>query len=455
MIIYETDSRKVKTGQIFVAIEGHTVDGHNYIEDAIKNGAIKVVGTKDITCSVPYEKVTDSEKYLTEHIYDEYKDEIKDIDFIGVTGTNGKTTTCYLTYQILELLGYDVAYMGTIGFFYKKEHIVLSNTTPDILAFYNLVINAKNNGCKTIVMEVSSHALDMNRILGVNMKVAGFTNLTQDHLDYHGDMDNYLNAKLKILNYLDKNSKFITNIDDFRGIEFKNSYENTLTYGENNADYHIKSFTIDPDKTKITFEYQKATYEVTTNLTSEFNVYNYVLALALINNYGMPIEKIIEITDKIKPPKGRCETYKINDAFAVIDYAHTPDAVEKIISAYTKLKQEHAKLITIVGCGGDRDAKKRPIMGEIACNLSDYVIFTSDNPRTENPDNILDDIIKGVKKDNYEVIVDRIDAIDKGISMLESDDILLILGKGHEDYQIIGHTKIHLDDAEQVLKHIN
>ena len=207
--------------------------------------------TKDIECSVPYEKVYSSEKYLEEHLVSEYSKELDDIDFIGVTGTNGKTTTCYLTYQILKELGHEVAYMGTIGFFYKDEEIVLNNTTPDILTFYNLVLNAKEKGCKTIVMEVSSHALELNRILGVKFKVAGFTNLTQDHLDFHKTLDNYFEAKLKLLNYLDNKSKFITNTDDEYGQKIVDKYSNVLSYGRNNADYMIKSFDITPSKTII------------------------------------------------------------------------------------------------------------------------------------------------------------------------------------------------------------
>lgn len=453
MIIYETDSRKVKPGQTFIAIEGHTVDGHDYIEDAIKNGTIKIIGTKDIECGVPYEKVENSEKYLEEHLFNEYGNELDDIDFIGVTGTNGKTTTCYLTYQILKELGHEVAYMGTIGFYYKDEEIVLNNTTPDILTFYNLILDAKEKGCKTVVMEVSSHALDLNRILGAKFKVAGFTNLTQDHLDFHKTIDNYFEAKTKILKFLDNNATFITNTDDEYGKKIVDKFSKTLSYGENNADYLIRTFDITPSKTKINFTYNNNDYEVTTNLTSEFNVYNYILSLALINNYGVSIEEIINVTKNIKAPKGRCETYEVNEAYAVIDYAHTPDAVEKIITAYNKLKK--GKLYTIIGCGGDRDPIKRPIMGKIASDLSDYCIFTSDNPRTEDPENILKDILARVKKDNYEVIIDRKEAIYSALSRLQKDDILLILGKGHENYQIIGHTKIHLDDSEEVLNFIS
>lgn len=446
-MIYETDSRLVKPGQIFVAIKGHTVDGHDYIDDAIKNGASTVVGEKDLTLSVPYIKVADSEKYLQEEIVKKYKNELDEIEFIGVTGTNGKTTTCYLTYQLLKLLKKDVAYIGTIGFYYQDEIITLNNTTPDILTLYKLLLSAKKKNCHTIVMEVSSHALDLNRVAGITFKVAGFTNLTQDHLDYHKTMDNYLNAKLKILDHLNSDSIFITNIDDKYGDYFK-KFPNTKTYGKDNADYKIINEDISPSNTTITFSHNNEAFKVTTNLTSDFNVYNYMLSLAIVNSLNFDINTIIDITKNIYPPKGRCETIKVKDSFAVIDYAHTPDAVEKIIEAYNKLKK--GKLYTIVGCGGDRDKTKRPIMGNIACKSSDYCIFTSDNPRTEDPLLILKDITNDLKYNNFLVIPDRKEAIIKALKKLKKDDILLILGKGHENYQIIGHTKHHFDDAEIV-----
>ena len=450
-IKYETDSRKVKPGQIFVAIVGHTVDGHDYIKQAITNGASQLIVSKDGDYSVPYELVNDTEQYLNEALVKDYSHEFNDLDFIGITGTNGKTTTCYLTYQMLCKLGVKAAYMGTIGFYYNDKKIVLNNTTPDILTLYNLILEAKDAGIKTIVMEVSSHSLAFKRIAGIKYKIAGFTNLTEDHLDFHKDMNDYLNAKLKILDYLDKNAKMLVNSDDESSTKFLEKYS-CLTYGEKANDYHITNFDITPSKTSIDFMYHNESYNIVTNLTSKFNVYNYILALAIVGEYGYEINDILNITKSIYPPKGRCETYEVNGAFVVIDYAHTPDAVEKVIEAYNALKKN--KLFTIVGCGGDRDNKKRPIMGNIASELSDFVIFTNDNPRTEDPQKIMDDIIAGVKKDNYEIIFDRKEAIDKGIKMLEPEDILLLLGKGHEDYQIIGHDKIHLDDSEEVKKHI-
>lgn len=446
---FAIDSRKVKPGQIFVAIKGHTVDGHDYISDAINHGAIKIIAEKNVSSSVPVEIVESTEEYLKKELKKEYADTINKLKIIGITGTNGKTTTAYLTYQFLNKLGNQTAYLGTIGFKLPDEEIGTENTTPDILSIYTLLLHAIEKECKTVVMEISSHALSYERIYGLHIDIAAFTNLTEDHLDYHKTMENYLNAKLKIIDYLPENGKLIVNTDDEYGQKFIDKFGKGITIGYNKTcNYFIKKADITPAETKITFVHDDKTYNVTTNLTSKFNVYNYITSLAIVHEMGYSYEEIINITKDIKAPKGRCETHKVNKGYAVIDYAHTPDAVLKVVSAYNELKK--GRVITIVGCGGDRDPIKRPIMGEIATRLSDYTILTSDNPRTEDPQKIMDDILKGVSTNNYEVELDRKTAIKKGIEMLQPEDILLILGKGHEDYQIIGHTKIHLDDAEEV-----
>ena len=446
---YETDSRKVKKGQIFVAIKGHTVDGHDYITAAIKNGASKIVAERKVPCSIPLEVVPSTEEYLKEKLKAEYSKQVNKLKIIGITGTNGKTTTAYLTYQLLNLLKEKCAYIGTLGVKYQDMEIITDNTTPDILTIYNILLDLLAKGCQTVVMEISSHALSYERILGLILKTAAFTNLTEDHLDYHKTMENYLHEKLKIIDYLEPNGTLIVNGDDPTSKNFITKFQKGIRLGfKVEFDYYIKNAKINPAETTIDFAFEKKDYQVTTNLTSKFNVYNYITALAIVHSEGYNIEDIIKETSKITAPKGRCETHKVNGGYAVIDYAHTPDAVEKVISAYTELKTK--RIITIIGCGGDRDPIKRPIMGDIASKLSDYVIFTSDNPRTEDPNKIMEDILKGVKTDNYEVEFDRKKAIKKGIEMLEPEDILLILGKGHEDYQIIGHDKIHLDDAEEV-----
>lgn len=445
MINIKTDSRKVKPGDTFVAIKGFTVDGHDYIEQAIKNGATKIICEKG-SYSVDTEIVPNSKKWLQEYIVNNYKDELNDIKLIGVTGTNGKTTTCYLVYQMLKELGAKVAYMGTIGFYFEDKMKQLPNTTPEILDVYSLIIDAKEKGATHFVMEVSSHALSEKRVEGLLFSAEAFTNLTEDHLDFHKTMDNYLQAKLLILNQLKENGKIIVNNDVPYAKEFEQKKYETLGFSGN--DYKILNYKDTSNGTKITFSVNDKEYEVETNLKTKFNVYNYLTCVAIVKNMGYEMKDILSVTPSIYPPKGRCEAVKVGDAQAVIDYAHTPDAVEKIIDAFNEDKK--GKIITLVGCGGDRDPLKRPIMGSIASNKSDYVIFTNDNPRTEAPEKIMKDILKGVDNKNYEVILDRKQAINRGLSMLKKDDVLLILGKGHEDYQIIGHEKRHFSDLEEV-----
>lgn len=449
MFKYECDSRKIKKGQTFVAIKGLTVDGHDFIGKAIENGATKIICEHDIDYDIDYEIVPNTENWLKETLKKEYGEYIDKLKLIGVTGTNGKTTSCYLTYQMLLSLGIDAAYIGTIGYHHKDETIELNNTTPDVLTIYSLLYHSYEVGCEAVVMEVSSQALSYDRLYGINYSIVGFTNLTEDHLDYHKTMENYLKAKLLILDHLKKDAIIIANIDDPAYINFKKEGHKFLTFG-NSGDYKIIDTLINPIETKLRFRLSNNEYNVTIPLTSKFNVYNYLTMLTIVNSYGIKIEDIINKTPSLKAPKGRCESYSVNKGYAIIDYAHTPDAVEKVITAYNELKNN--RVITIIGCGGDRDPKKRPIMGDIATRLSDYVIFTNDNPRTEDPQMIMKDILSGVKTNNYEVILDRREAIKKGIDIMEKDDILLILGKGHENYQIIGKEKHHLDDAEEVLK---
>ena len=452
MFKYETNSRLIKPGQTFVAIKGYTVDGHDYIEDAIKNGAVAVIAQKEVKCDVPVTVVENSAEYYQKLLVKEYKDEFKDLKLIGITGTNGKTTSAYLTYQMLLALGKKAAYIGTIGFMCGDYFKELPNTSPEILTTYKLLEKAKEMECEYVVMEVSNFALDQKRIEGLDFVAGAFTNLTEDHLDYHKTMENYLKAKLLLTDYIKKDGVLLVNKDDDASEKFIEKFKNTKTFGYGNADYDILSDDIHPDHTDIIFKVDEKEYKVTTNLTSKFNVYNYFTMFSILHELGFEINELIEKTKYLKAPKGRCETYKVKDGFAVVDYAHTPDAVLKTVTAYKELAK--ARVITLVGCGGDRDPMKRPIMGEIASNYSDYVIFTNDNPRTEDPENIMKDILKGVKKDNYEVCLDRREAIKKALDMIKKDDIVLLLGKGHEDYQILGHTKVHLDDSEEILKYI-
>ncbi len=450
MINIKIDSRKVKKGDIFVALRGSIVDGHDYVNKAIENGAVKVVVEEDIKCSVPKLIVKDTKKWLSDYVYKHYSKELEDIDIIGVTGTNGKTTTAFLAYQMLNSLGAKTAYIGTIGFYIPGEMpIKLENTTPNILDLYDVLLTAKSKGCKTVVMELSSHALHQKRVRGLRFKVAAFTNLTHEHLDYHKTMRGYLNAKMLLLRQLD--GKMIVNVDDKYGKYWLQKYDNCLSLGENGKDYTIKKYEDTEIGTKLEAEIFGKKYEIEYDLRSRFNVYNYLTAMAMVNSLGYSIEDIIKISKDIKPPKGRCELIKVGKVEVIIDYAHTPDAVEKVFDAFSNSVFD--KVITVIGSAGDRDVTKRPIMGKLATTRSDYVIFTTDNPCTEDPKKIIDDIVAGVDTNNYEVELDREKAIIKALDMADGKDLILLLGKGHEDYQLVGNQRIPFSEAEIVKKY--
>ncbi len=451
MIDIKSDSRKVQKGDTFIAIRNVARDGHDYIESAIKNGATKII-CEEGEFPVETIHVPDTRKYLEDYLYDNYYPKIKDLKLIGITGTSGKTTTAYLTYQMLNKLGLKTAYIGTIGFYYGDVKKTLNNTTPDVDLLYEMLLEAKENDCKCVVMEVSSHALALDRIHGLEFDEVAFTNISQDHLDYHKTIENYVEAK-RILFTKTRSEKYaIINCDDKYYDRFVIEGNKNILLGESNADVKIEDYTLSHLYTKFKFSYEAKTYEIKINMVCKFNIYNYLTALMLTSKAGFDIDKILEITDEITPPDGRMEMIVNKSNSIFIDYAHKPDAEEKVLEMAKAIKK--GKIITIIGCGGDRDRTKRPIMGEIATRLSDHVIFTDDNPRTEDPKQIMDDIVKDLKSNNFEVIFDRAEAIKKGVSMLEENDILLILGKGHETYQIIGTEKIHFSDKEEVLKAI-
>ena len=429
------DSKKVKKGDIFVALK-KVNDGHKYVLDAIKNGASKVI-VEGGDYEVETIKVKDTHEYLVNYLYDNYYDKIKHLKLIGMTGTNGKTTTCFLIYQALNKLGIKCAYIGTIGFYLDKKIKSLNNTTPDILEIYELLLECLDSNCEYVVMECSSHALDMHRLDKLEFKYGIFSNLTQDHLDYHKSFENYIEAKQKLFDKV--TIKTFVNSDD----KYKDYFirDNTITYGLD-GDYKLS----DIDLKERTFKVNDITYK--TNLIGKHNIYNLLAVIALLTELKLNTKVIEQLTC----PPGRMDIINKDSNLIIIDYAHTPDAVSKIINSVKELN--YNKIITIIGCGGDRDSYKRPIMSNIACSNSDYVIFTNDNPRYENPNNIISDMLHNLDKFNYEIILNRENAIIKGIQMLEKNDILLVLGKGHEDYQIINGVKYHFDDKEIVKKYI-
>lgn len=446
-----TDSRLVEKGDTFIAIKNVNTDGHDFIESAIENGATKII-CEHGRYSVETKIVPNTRKYLEDYLYNNYYPKFKDMKLIGVTGTNGKTTTCYLVYQMLNKLGIKCAYMGTIGFYYGENKTELNNTTPDIDLLYKMFVEAAENGCKCMVMEVSSHALDMNRIHGLEFDEVAFTNLTQDHLDYHKTIENYANAKKKLF-YKTRGEKIaIINGDDPMYEMFINPENNNIIIGKDSSDIKIINTNLSHLGTDITFSYDNNTYNVSINMVGLYNVYNYLTAVLLVSKLGISIDKVLSIAQEISAPSGRMELIKYKSNSIFIDYAHTPDAVINVLKNASMYKK--GKIITVIGCGGDRDRTKRPIMADETLKYSDYAIFTNDNPRTEDEKQIMNDMTAHLKSDNFTVIYDRAEAIKKAVSMLTKNDILMILGKGHETYQIIGKEKIHFSDKEEVLKNI-
>jgi len=443
----KTDSRKIKEGDVFVALNTFN-DGHKYVEDAIKKGAKKVIvnsGVYDVETIV----VPDTKEYLINHLKNNYYSQIKNLKLIGITGTNGKTTTAYLLWQALNKLGHKCAYIGTIGFYIDDRVKDLPNTTPEITDVYEMLIECTEKCCEYVVMEVSSHALDQRRLEGLIFDYGIFTNLTEDHLDYHKSMGNYALAKQKLFEMLKENGKGIINVDDkYHEYFLKEGY---MTYGFNDSDFKIKDYNI-KFKNNFTLNIDGEDYEFESNLLGKYNIYNMTSVIAVLYDLNINTEIIRYLVSTLNPPKGRMEIVNYDTNKIIIDYAHTPDAVENIINA----TKEYAigKIYTIIGCGGNRDKMKRPIMASIATNNSDYVIFTSDNPRDEDPKNIIEDMICNLENTNYEIEINREKAINKGIQKLDKNDILLLLGKGHEEYQIIKGEKTYFSDLEKVTNFI-
>lgn len=441
------DSRKVKKGDTFVALK-YINDGHKYIEDAIERGASRIVASEGLY-SVDTLITNDTHEYLIKYLKDNYWDQVKDLKIIGMTGTNGKTTTCFLIHKALNMLNKKCAYIGTIGFYIDEKIRDLNNTTPDILDLYEMLIEAKENGCDYVVMEVSSHALSQNRVKGLEFNYALFSNLTQDHLDYHENMEKYKQEKLKLFNMLREESVALINSDDKYHKDFIMEQNNNITYGYSDSNYQITSYKTDILGSEFIIN-NSDIYE--TKLLGKHNIYNLTGVISLLTKLGCSYEEISDVIKNLDSPRGRMETVNYNSNNIIIDYAHTPDAVENVLNSVKDLNPNH--IYTIIGCGGDRDKTKRPIMGDIATKLSDYVIFTSDNPRSEDPNAIINDIVQKLDKNNYEIEVNREKAIIRGIQKLEENDILMILGKGHETYQIIENKKLDFDDKKIVIDNI-
>lgn len=442
------DSRKVEPDDTFIALKALNGDGHNYVTDAIEKGATKVVVERGLY-NVETLLVSDTKEYLVNYLKENYYDKIKNLKLIAITGTNGKTTSSYLLWQALNKLEIKCGYIGTIGFYINEKVKDLDNTTPEILDVYEMLIECKEKGCSFVVMEASSHSLALRRLDGLLFDYAVFTNLTKDHLDYHKNMLDYAMAKQKLFKMLKHGGKAIVNNDD----EYKNYFlldENkNITYGFNDSNYQIIEHNI-TDYLNCFKIKSTDTQEYISKLLGKYNVYNMLITIIILRELGYSSSKISKIVSTLDPPSGRMDTIIYGENKIIIDYAHTPDAVRNIIMAVKEFSK--GKIYVIVGCGGNRDKTKRPEMAQIATDLSTYAIFTSDNPRFEDPRDILNDMIENLNNNNYEIVEKRQEAIKRGIQMLNSNDILLILGKGHEKYQVIKDKKIDYDDKKVVFE---
>lgn len=450
------DSRKVKQGDLFVCVKGYEVDGHKYAKSAIEKGATTIVCEDDIECDVENVniiKVEDSRKALAQISCNLFDNPSKKMKIIGVTGTNGKTTTAFMIKTILEAEGKKVGLIGTIANYIGKEKIETERTTPESYELQELFNEMVNKGCEYCVMEVSSHSLDLDRVYGVDFEAGIFTNLTRDHLDFHKTFENYYKAKYKlfqrscisIINADDNYGKRI--IDDLKA----EGNESFVTYSiKEQSDFRAYDEKCESQRIAYNLNLNGQEEEIIVGLPGEFNIYNSLGAIAATYKLGISIESIKKGIEEVVVD-GRCEMVgrKYNLPYTIIiDYAHTPDGLDNILKTARGFTKN--RLISVFGCGGDRDKVKRPQMGKIGSDLCDIAIITSDNPRTENPASIIEDVVAGIDKDNYEVIENRKDAIKRAIEIAKDGDVIVIAGKGHETYQILNTGKIHFDEREVV-----
>ncbi|MFS0727604.1 UDP-N-acetylmuramoyl-L-alanyl-D-glutamate--2,6-diaminopimelate ligase [Paenibacillus sp. 1P07SE] len=463
------DSRKVEPGDLFICLPGHTVDGHDYAAQAAERGAAALVVERPLAVDLPQLVVKDSRLAMAvmgSHYYGYPSQRLR---MIGVTGTNGKTTTTYLIERVLADAGHAAGVIGTIEMRYAGRSIPMSGTTPESLDLQQALAEMVAAGVEYCVMEVSSHALEQGRVKGCRYRSAIFTNLTQDHLDYHETMDKYAAAKGLLFSRLGntyhedraERSYSIVNIDDAYGASLaKAAATEIISYGiDAEADVRATEISISARGTTFRLTTFRGSCTVQMRLVGKFNVYNALAAVAAGLAEGLELSSIAASLERIPGVPGRVEAVDAGQPYAVIvDYAHTPDGLENVLAAIREIAA--GRVICVFGCGGDRDRTKRPVMGRIAASHADYVMVTSDNPRSEDPEQILLDIEAGlieagVARERYGLEVDRREAIKKAVEMASPDDVVLIAGKGHETYQIVGSETLAFDDrqiAEQMIR---
>ena len=447
------DSRKVKSGTLFVAIKGFQVDGHNYISQAIENGAAAILsnGRSLKIKTVPILQVKNPRLVMSHISAQFYGNPSESINIVGVTGTNGKTSITHILHHILQDAGHPCGIMGTLGFQTPTGMISTGFTTPESVEVQQMLQTLKMAEINYVVMEISSHALDMHRVKDVDVDIAVFSNLTPEHLDFHRDMERYFQSKLKLFKGLAPSKTAVINLDDpYSDRIFSATSAKVITYGLNtDADLHPIQSNFSLYGTKSIFQYGNTEFSINTALVGEYNLMNIMAASAVSIDMGIPTRKIEKAIKNIPPIPGRLEQIPCDCPGKVfIDYAHTPDAYETLFSNLVELKSEEDKIITVFGCGGDRDTGKRYKMAKISETYAAFSFITMDNPRTESLDNINANIIKGFSGSNYEIIVNRKTAVETALSKMDDRSILLILGKGRENYQEIGIEKQPYSDID-------
>ncbi|MBE3568677.1 MAG: UDP-N-acetylmuramoyl-L-alanyl-D-glutamate--2,6-diaminopimelate ligase [Bacillales bacterium] len=455
----ENDHRKVKKGSLFICIKGYTVNGHQFAKAAAEQQAAAIVAEETIEVDVPVVYVKDTKRAMAVLADAFYQSPTKSLKLIGITGTNGKTTTSHLLYEIFQKAGEKAGLIGTMYIKIGDKMLETKNTTPDSLTLQKVFHQMQEKHVSTAAMEVSSHSLVEGRVHGCDFDIAVFTNLTQDHLDYHKTMDEYRRAKgllfAQLGNTFDRDKKkfAVLNIDDPASEYFiRETAAHIVTYGiEREALFQAKNIELQPSGTTFDLVYPDGECTIKTKLAGKFNVYNVLASIAAAYVAKVDFDTIVQAVGGIEGVAGRFQLIHEGQDFSVIvDYAHTPDGLENVLKTVRQLTDK--RIFVVVGCGGDRDRTKRPLMAKVACQYATDPIFTSDNPRSENPLAILKDMEKGVEGEKYEIIPDRREAIFKAIKKAAAGDVVVIAGKGHETYQIIGDQVLHFDDREVAIE---
>lgn len=450
------NSKNILNGYIFVAIKGSRENGNKFIDEAIKNGARLIIsqdlkGIPKKTKGAYFIKVNDARKVLADLASNFYDCPSSKLKVVGITGTNGKTTISYLIEAILKEANFNPAVIGTINYHFKNRVLPSKNTTPGPVELQSMLATMLKESVNYVITEVSSHALDQNRIGGIDFHSAIFTNLTQDHLDYHKTIEGYFKAKAKLFKNLSPKATAVLNIDDKYGLRLKRmTRAKIITYAiENKADVCAQNLRFGVSDTEFVLTAKRIKTVIKANLVGKHNVYNVLAAVSWALKEGIDIAVVRRALEKLFSVPGRLEKVdSVADFSIFVDYAHTEDALKNAISSLRSLSKN--RIIVVFGCGGERDKTKRPKMGRVVSRLSDYFIITNDNPRSENPAEIIRDIRRGIKKDNYCVIPERKGAIRKSLSLARSGDIILVAGKGHENCQVLKNKTIHFDDREVI-----